>query len=64
MRDVENVSKPSLICFTTEMKEKCGEGRASMIARLEDLELDNQQLLAVREIQEEAAAKLRNLLGL
>lgn len=56
------ITRPNFICFTTEMKEKDGEGRMSLIARVEEMDLTNEEIIAVKTIQEQAATELRKLL--
>lgn len=55
-------TNPSFICFTTDMKQEEGEGHVVVIARIEDMELENETIMSIREIQKEAAEKIHRLL--
>lgn len=55
--------KTTFICFNEEAKDNNG-GAASMIVRIENMDLDNEKIVQSRAILGEAAHKLRVLLGL
>lgn len=61
---MEIKTKPTFICFTTEMKKTDGEGSMSIIARIEDLDMTDEQIMAVKAIQERAASEVKEMLAL
>ena len=59
---MEIYERPSFVCFTTEMKNESGEGHVGVTVRIEDMHLTDEQVIAIKEIQESAAEKVYKLL--
>lgn len=60
---MNTVSNVSFICFNAEIKDANG-GKATVIVRIEEMDLTNEQLVFAREILSGAAEKLRAQLRL
>lgn len=59
---MEIYKRPSFVCFTTEMKNENKEGHVGVIVRVEDMHLTDDQVIAIKAIQEKAAEETYKLL--